>query len=113
MHEISLCESILRVVEEHAAKQNYQKVTAVWLEVGALAGVEVEALQFGFDVVMKKSIAEDARLEIINVPGQAMCLQCMKNVKISQRFDACPVCGAYQLQVNAGDVLRVKELEVE
>ena len=113
MHEMSLCESILCIVEEHAAKHSYRKVTAVWLEVGALSGVEVAALRFGFDVVMKESIAEDARLEIVNVPGQALCLQCMNKVEISQRFDTCPFCGANRLQINAGEELQVKELEVE
>ena len=113
MHEMSLCEGVLRVLEEQAAVQRFNKVKAVYLEVGALAGVEVEALRFGFDVVMKTSIAEDARLEIIDVPGQAWCLPCMQQVNINQRFDACPLCGGHQLQVQGGEELRIKELEVE
>jgi hydrogenase nickel incorporation protein HypA/HybF len=112
MHEMSLCEGILRVIEEQAAEQHYSTVNAVWLEVGALAGVEIEALRFGFDVVMKDSIAKDARLEIIAMPGQAWCMPCMKNVEIKQRFDSCPECGGYQLQVNGGEELRIKEMEV-
>lgn len=113
MHEMSLCEGILRVIEEQAAAQDYLKVKTVWLEVGALAGVEVEALRFGFDVVMKASIAEGALLAIIDVPGRAWCMQCMKNVALKQRFDPCPECGGFQLQVNGGEELRIKELEVE
>lgn len=113
MHEMSLCEGILRIIEEQAANQNYQKVNTVWLEVGTLAGVEVDALRFGFDVVMKESIAENATLEIINQPGQAWCMECMKNIEIEKRYDACPDCGGYQLQVNGGEELRIKELEVE
>ena len=34
-------------------------------------------------------------------------------VRISQRFDACPNCDSYQLQVTGGTEMRVKELEVE
>ena len=89
-----------------------QQSQAVWLEVGALAGVETEALRFGFDVVMKDSIAQDAKLEIIPVAGQAWCMACMKNVAIQQRYDSCPECGGHQLQVNGGEELRIKELEV-
>lgn len=113
MHEISLCEGILRVIEEQAAVQEYRKVKTVWLEVGALAGVELEALRFGFDVVMQDSIARDARLEISEVPGQAWCMHCMENVAIAQRFDACPRCDGHQLQVNGGEELRIREMEVE
>lgn len=113
MHEMSLCEYVLRVIEEQAPVQHYQKVKTVCLEIGALTTVEPAALRFGFDVVTKNSIADGANLEIIRVPAQAWCLQCLKNVAVQQRFDACPDCGGHQLQVNAGESLRIKELEVE
>lgn len=113
MHEMSLCEGILRVIEEQAVEQKYQKVKTIWLEVGVFAGVELDALKFGFDVVMKDSIAAQARLEIIEIPGSAWCMACMKSVVVQQRFDACPECGGHQLQVNGGEELRIKELEVE
>ncbi|MCG7980654.1 MAG: hydrogenase maturation nickel metallochaperone HypA, partial [Candidatus Thiodiazotropha endolucinida] len=29
------------------------------------------------------------------------------------RYEACPECGSYQLQVTGGDEMRIKELEVE
>ncbi|HHO69047.1 MAG TPA: hydrogenase maturation nickel metallochaperone HypA, partial [Gammaproteobacteria bacterium] len=83
------------------------------LEIGSLAGVEIEAMRFGFDVVMKGSLADGARLEIIERPGQAWCLPCAKAVAVAQRFDACPECGSHQLQVTGGEEMRIKELEVE
>ena len=113
MHEMSLCEGILQALEENARTQNYEKVKTVWLEIGRLAGVEIEAMRFGFDVVMKNSLADGARLEVIEVPGMAWCMQCMKNVPVQQRFDQCPECSSYQLQVTGGDEMRIKELEVE
>ncbi|MCG8427511.1 MAG: hydrogenase maturation nickel metallochaperone HypA [Chromatiales bacterium] len=113
MHEMSICEGILQVLEEQAKEQSFDRIKTVWLEIGQLAGVELEALRFGFDVVTRNSLAEHAKLEIIELPGQAWCLQCAKTVSVSQRFDACPDCGGYQLQVTQGDELRIKELEVE
>lgn len=113
MHEMSLCESILQVLEEQAKVQDYARVKVLRLEIGALAGVEPEAMRFGFDVVKRGTLAEDAELEIIHVPGQAWCMPCGKTVSIQQRFDACPHCGGYQLQISGGEELRIKELEVE
>jgi hydrogenase nickel incorporation protein HypA/HybF len=113
MHEMSLCESILQIIEENAVNQGYQRVTRVWLEIGALSGVEVEAMRFGFDAVTRGSLAEQATLEIIELPGQAWCMQCGKTVSVQQRFDPCPECGSFQLQVNGGEEMRIKELEVE
>jgi hydrogenase nickel incorporation protein HypA/HybF len=58
-------------------------------------------------------LADGARLEIIEVPGQAWCMQCMKTVVIKQRFDACHDCGSHQLQITGGEEMRIKELEVD
>jgi len=113
MHELSLCEGILQVLEDNAGTQGYQRVKTVWLEIGRLSGVEVEAMRFSFEVVTKGSLADHASLEIIDVPGEAWCMQCSKAVPVQQRFDACPDCGSYQLQVTGGEELKIKELEVE
>jgi len=112
MHEMSLCENIREDLEQQAVLHNFSRVKTVWLEIGKLSSVEPEALRFGFDVVMKGSLAEAAKLEIIEVDGQAWCFQCQQNVKIEHRYNGCPLCGAYQVQVNGGEQMRIKELGV-
>lgn len=112
MHEMSLCEGVRQVIEDNAREKGYSRVKTVWLEIGALAGVEVEAMRFCFDAVMSGSIADGARLEILDTPGRAWCMQCAKTVAVSQRYDICPECGGVQLQVTGGDEMRIKELEV-
>lgn len=113
MHEMSLCEGVLRILEKQARAQRFHRVKTVWLEIGELAGVEKEAVRFSFDVVMKGSLADGARLEIIETPGEAWCMQCMKPVRINRHFDACSDCGGHQLQLTGGTEMRVKELEVD
>lgn len=113
MHEMSLCASIVQIIEEQAREQGFGRVTRVWLEIGPLAGVELEAIRFGFDVITKGTVAENAKLNILETEAQAWCLQCSKPVPVSQRFDACPECGGFQLQMTRGEELRIKEMEVE
>lgn len=113
MHEMSLCEGILQILEDQARPREYRTVKTVWLEVGILAGVEMEALKFAFNVVTRGTLADGARLEVIEIGGQAWCLPCEKTVSVNARFDACPECGGYQLQICGGEELQVKELEVE
>ena len=113
MHELSLSEGVLQILEESARTQGYTRVRAVWLEIGRLAGVDPEAMRFTFDAVTTGTLAENARLEIVDVPGRAWCMPCAAEVQVSERFDSCPRCGSYQLQVTGGDDLKVKELEVE
>ena len=113
MHEMSLCEGVLQILEDEAQKQGFERVKAVWLEIGELSSVEPEAMLFSFDAVTRDSLADGAALNIIRVPGQAWCMKCSKPVNVKQRFDACPDCGSYQLQVTGGEEMRIKELEVE
>ncbi|MGB0663210.1 MAG: hydrogenase maturation nickel metallochaperone HypA [Pontibacterium sp.] len=113
MHEMSIAEGIVQVLEEQAQTQGYQRVKTVWLEIGPLASIEAPALSFCFEAVTKNTLAEDAKLEIIHLKGEAFCLQCFKTVAVTQRYDACSECGSYQLQVTQGEEMRIKELEVE
>jgi hydrogenase nickel incorporation protein HypA/HybF len=110
---MSLAESVREIVEETARANSAERVTAVRLEVGALSHVEVEAMRFAFDVVMRGSVAEGARLEIDQPPGSAWCMQCSQQVVIAARSDPCPACGSHQLQVNGGDRMRVVDIEIQ
>ena len=113
MHEMSLCESVLQIVEEEAARQNFNKVKWLQLEIGTLAGVEIEAMRFCFDVVARNSVLEGATLDIVQPGGEAWCMHCAKTIQVRERYQPCPECGGYQLQVTGGDEMRIKELEVE
>lgn len=113
MHELSLAENIVQLIEDTALKQPFSQVKTVWLEIGQLACVEQESLRFYFDVVTQDSIARQARLEIIEVAGQALCQQCNQDILITAYHEACPHCGSYALQVIQGDGMRIKEIEVE
>lgn len=51
MHEITLCQQALTLIEEQARLHHARKVTHVWLRVGAFSCVESSALQFCFGLV--------------------------------------------------------------
>jgi hydrogenase nickel incorporation protein HypA/HybF len=113
MHELSLCMELIRVIEDQARRQPFHRVRTVRLAVGALAGIEIEALHFGFTVAAQDTLAEGAVLEIEQPPGQAACLDCGAEVEVRDREEPCPRCGGYFLRVRGGTELRVVELEVE
>lgn len=113
MHEMSLAESVREIVDETARTNGARRVSAVRLEIGKLAQVELDAIRFAFEVVTRGSLAEAARLEIVETDGSAWCMRCTKPVTIARRGDACPSCAGYQLQVTGGDRMRVMEIEVQ
>lgn len=112
MHEMALCESLLTSMREAAETHRFARVTKVRLAIGRFAGVEVEALRFGFDVVMRGSLAEGAELEVLDEPGTAWCFDCSATVELEDRLSPCPHCGGEKLQANGGTHMRIKDLEV-
>lgn len=40
MHELSLCQSAVEIIQRQAEQHDVKRVTAVWLEIGALSCVE-------------------------------------------------------------------------
>jgi len=111
MHEMSIAEGVLGIVEDTARREGISAVRAVRLEIGQLAAVEIPALRFCFESVVRGSVADGARLEIEETPGRAWCFGCCASVPLASRVEACPRCGSHQLQVSDGTQMRVKELE--
>src|SRR5690554_6139227 len=48
MHELSLCRSLIDLLQQQAAVSHFSRVKQLWLEAGPLAAVEPEALKFAF-----------------------------------------------------------------
>lgn len=111
MHEMSLCEGIRGVIEDQAKAHDLRQIKSVRIEIGRFAGVEKDALAFAFDVVMRGSVAEGAVLEMIDLPGRAMCFDCGADVEIEDRLSPCPKCGSGKLMPTGGDEMRIKDLE--
>jgi len=111
MHEMSLCEGIRGVIEDTARAHGVARVARVRVEIGRFAGVEREALAFAFDVVMRGSVAEGAALDMIDLPGRALCFDCGGDVEIADRLDPCPDCGGTKLVPSGGTEMRIKDLE--
>jgi Zn finger protein HypA/HybF involved in hydrogenase expression len=82
MHEMAICESIRQIMEDQAREAGFARVERVRLAIGALSGVEIAALQFGFDVVMRGSVART---------------QSSKSRKCRAAPGACPVRGRSRL----------------
>lgn len=72
MHELSLAQNILELIEGAAKREALKRVTQVFVDLGEQACVEPDALRFCFDLVMRDSVAEGAKLNIANVPGTVM-----------------------------------------
>lgn len=112
MHEMSLAEGIRGIVLDQARAHGFTRVTVLRLEIGAFAGVEKPALDFALEVVLRGSPAEGATVEMIDLPGRALCWDCGDTVAIADRLAPCPRCGGGKLVPQGGDEMRIRDMEV-
>ncbi len=87
MHELSLCQSAVEIIQRQAEQHDVKRVTAVWLEIGALSCVEESAVRFSFEIVCHGTVAQGCDLHIVYKPAQAWCWDCSQVVEMS------PPCG--------------------
>lgn len=114
MHEVGIMESAMSLVEQHAAGRTQGRVTRVVLRVGALAGVDLQALHFAFDVVSAGTVAEGADFEVEEVPVTAYCLGCEREFsgKGGDFVFECPDCGDFSGEVRRGRELELSRIEL-
>lgn len=112
MHEISLLENVREILQEHAQSQHFSQVKKITLEIGKLSCVEPDALRFGFDVVMKDTLAEKAKLILTEVDGMGLCDKCGKQVAMESLYDPCIDCGNPFVTVTQGSEMKIKDLIV-
>lgn len=109
MHELAISEAIVSEVCERVDGQ----VVRVVLEIGQLSAVMPDAVRFCFDVAAHGTRLEGAALEIMDIPGLGRCRKCAAPVALGDsHIGTCPGCGAIDLDVVAGQELRIKAVEV-
>ena len=113
MHELSVALGIVKIAEDETRKANAKVVTAIELQIGTMAGIELASLDFAWPVAVKDTVLEHANKDIDLVPAKARCLECQTEFNLEHIFDACPKCNSYFKDIYQGKELRVKALEVE
>lgn len=112
MHELSLCENILSLLEESAQKEQFTQVLAVHLRVGELSCVETSALLFCFDAIKSNTLAHAAQLVIEKVTAQAQCRACGALISVQTYAHSCSCCQSTALDIIAGEQIQIQFLEV-
>jgi len=79
MHEMSLVQSIIEIINEYAKKENFKKVESISLSFGKASTVVPAALEFAFEVLSEGTVAQGARLEFDIKPVVIYCLSCEKD----------------------------------
>lgn len=100
-------------VRSEAAKRPGAHVSKVGVRVGAVSGVEPEALSFGFSALVQGTELEPLDLVIEPVPRRQRCEDCELTFEVLEELLACPRCGNAQTVMAGGDELDLAYLELE
>ncbi len=113
MHEMSLAMNIVDIVAANAQSAGARSVNQVEVEVGSLAGVLIEALEFCFEAAARRTPVEGAALTIIETAGRGRCLSCGTEFSVTSLLSPCLQCGSYQVKIFQGKDLRVLSITID
>jgi hydrogenase nickel incorporation protein HypA/HybF len=110
MHELSIAESIVAVVERHAEGR---PVSRVEVSVGHLRQVVPSALEFAFQLVTQGTALDGAELVLEEVPAVGLCRTCGWESRLDGFPLNCRSCGSADVEIVSGEELQVESLDVE
>ena len=86
MHELGIAASILESVQTEARRHPEGRITKVGVKIGELSGVDRDALQFGFEVLVKDTEWEPVVLDLEYIPRVQRCSKCAHEFRMTE-FD--------------------------
>ena len=110
MHELSIATEIISIVEKEISRQNLNGVSSIKLRIGALAGVDPEALRFGFEAASAGTILDGATLDIDWLTVKGKCQSCGREFAIDDFAFICPFCDSPDVKVLQGEELDIVHL---
>lgn len=113
MHEFSIIENILTIVEEISEKEGLTSVSKVTLLIGKMRQIVPDTMSFAFEAAAKGTIADSAALEMEFVPIKIHCNECGNEFIVKNHTYVCEQCGSTDLSVLEGQELIIKNIEGE
>lgn len=112
MHEMSIAQSILDIVEKELVSHGVEQLKAVNIAVGKWAAVVPEQLAFCFSIVTADTNMAGATLNIKEVPLGYTCSACGEEFASGEMAIVCPKCGDTNITLTNGRELTIESIEV-
>jgi len=112
MHELSIACGLVKTAVNEAERHGASRVVSIELVLGALTGVEPEALSFCFPMAAAGTTCAGAELKIEIEAAKGRCGRCDATSEVRDLMSPCPHCGGWPLGLEGGREMRVRALEV-
>lgn len=100
MHEYGIAKEIINAIEELAKNHKGSKPLRCQIQVGALSGINPEALDAAFPIAAEGSIAENMQIQTSIEPITCKCRNCNTEIRIEDYTDLliCENCGSSDIE---------------
>jgi len=112
MHELAICQALLRQLEELVTRHGASGVRSVTVQIGVLSGVEPSLLATAFCVARAGGCARRAELIVEALPARIRCRACGAEAPAAPERLCCSMCGAGDTQLLSGDELLLRQVEL-
>jgi len=117
MHELSIAESLIKIIGEEMTKHGLKKLLMVKIVYGQISAIVPEALETAFEVLTVGTPFEGARVEVEVKPMVVRCRQCGEEFSPAHEeriLMPCPKCGTeLGHEIISGRELYIEHIEAE
>jgi hydrogenase nickel incorporation protein HypA/HybF len=110
MHEVSVCESILKTIEAELDKSDLKNVREIHLKIGVLSAIEPEILRHVFKYMIIDTEFEHAQLFAEQTMVTAQCENCGHIFKVEKYIFICTKCGEAVSNITEGKELLINKI---
>ena len=112
MHEMSLVQNIIDIVQQEMDRHGVEKLKAIHLAVGRMSAVVPEQLTLCFEILTSKTNLAGTALNIKMVPITYQCRDCHQEFTSEGFTYKCPSCNGENAELIFGRELKIECIEV-
>jgi len=113
MHELSICQSMLGIVEKTMAEHTGARLLRIFLDVGKGSTIEPVLLREAFEVITTNGPFEGTELVVNEIPLVGRCRACGRTFEYQEIALGCPECDSVDIEIESGLELAIRELEID
>jgi len=113
MHELSIAQNIVEIIQQRIPELEWKQVTAVRVKIGTVAGIVPDSLKFSFQAITAESALCNAQLITEHIPFRVHCCSCNTTSVNEDGFAMCGKCESTDIKVLSGTEMHVVEIELE
>ena len=110
MHELGICDALLKMVRSIAEEEALEEISRITVEVGSLSGVVPAYMSDCWEAVTDGTELAEVEFVVEELEGTARCLDCGEEFPADANRLCCPSCGGEKLTPLTGRDLTLKEI---